>query len=176
MPGNLCISINTMALMNCTPVPCCSNLEVKRAAIKFSKKKQGNQKKGGCELPVFLITELSFNTKAKELNKMCRREVNDTEWGCLMKRLNRLQLWDSHLTHKMLQENNKVGVWGEKTELKELLFTLLWWSTQQKYAPKLLFQKTQDCTKKLSPTWIIYFILNYITAVKSCSAFQKGNL
>lgn len=82
MLGNLCISINTMALMNCTPVPCCSNLEVKKAAIKFSKKEQENQKKWDYELSVFLITELLFNTKAKELNKMCRRKVNGTEQGC----------------------------------------------------------------------------------------------
>lgn len=68
--------------MNCTPVPCCSNLEVKKAAIKFSKKEQENQKKWDYELSVFLITELLFNTKAKELNKMCKRKVNGPEQGC----------------------------------------------------------------------------------------------
>jgi len=47
MPGNLCISIIAMALMNCSPMPCCSNLEVKKRAIKFSKKEQEKQKKMG---------------------------------------------------------------------------------------------------------------------------------
>jgi len=79
MPGSLCISINTMALMNCTPVPCCSNLEVKKPAIKFPKKSKKTRKKCVYELPLFLIAELLLSTK---LNKICRRKVNGLEQGC----------------------------------------------------------------------------------------------
>lgn len=72
--------------------------------------------------------------------------------GMLVKGLDRLQLWDSHLTHETVQENSKVGVWGEAFEVKEMIFAILWESVLKKYknknkkkALKLFFQKTQNC-------------------------------
>lgn len=79
MAGSLRISIPTAALTNCAPVPCCSNLEVKKAAIKFSKRSEKPRKKWGYELPGFLITELLLNTKATEANRARGRKVNGTE-------------------------------------------------------------------------------------------------
>lgn len=175
MPGNLGVSINTMALMNCTPVPCCSNLEVKKAAIKFSKKEQETRKKMRLWAASILNYRIVISYKSKRTKQNVQKKGKWHGTGMLMKRLNRLQLWDSHLTHKTLQGNNKVGVWGKKIEMKEPLFTLLGWSAQEKTCIKAILSENTGLHKKTLPNLedLFYSKLCHCSEIMQCLPERK---